>query len=241
MSDAPLRELKIALVLHTRPFQERHQWVDCFVKDHGRLSFIAKNCRSKRAKWRGFLRPFIPIFISWRGRSDLGTLSQVEPTGEIFMLKDRVLWCGLYLNELLIRVLHRADPYPELFIAYKNALCALDKGDNESTVLRMFEKKLLCYLGFALVLDHNIHTKEKVDAEKYYSFNFQEGISIIKSPQFVKDKQRLFKGQSLLDMHHEEFSNVESLHDAKRLLQYALAQLMPYHSLKTREYLFSQE
>jgi recombinational DNA repair protein (RecF pathway) len=57
------------------------------------------------------------------------------------------LACGFYLNELLLALLPRLDPCPELFDAYAACLAALSEERSPAGWLRWFEYRLLRQLG----------------------------------------------------------------------------------------------
>ncbi|MCB1827507.1 MAG: DNA repair protein RecO, partial [Coxiellaceae bacterium] len=107
-----------ARVLHARSFRETSLLVDFFTQEHGRVCAVARGARTQRSKFRGLLQPFIPVTISWSGRSDLVTLSDAEPCGMPLSFSGTALLSGLYINELLVRLLARHDPHPELFMYY---------------------------------------------------------------------------------------------------------------------------
>jgi len=52
------------------------------------------------------LQPFRPLLISWNQKSDLGTLTAADQVASPPALQGQALYCGLYLNELLMRLLH---------------------------------------------------------------------------------------------------------------------------------------
>src|SRR5690625_5350658 len=145
-------------VLHQRSFRERSQLVELFTAEEGRCGVVAR--RSRRQP----LRLFQPVAIRLSGRGELLRLQQWEERGPGLWLEGGPLVCGLYLNELLYRLLHRGLAQPELFAAYEAALAALaalSDGLGESVpggaqrallerVLRQFELLLLEVLGYAV-------------------------------------------------------------------------------------------
>jgi DNA repair protein RecO (recombination protein O) len=54
---------------------------------------------------------------------------------------------GLYVNELVTRVVPRHDPHPDVFISYGESVEALSNGPSEA-ILRRFELRLLSELGY---------------------------------------------------------------------------------------------
>ena len=85
------------------------------------------------------------------------------PTGD-------ALLSGMYLNELLLRLLARADPHPALFDAYAGVVRVLasEHGDALEPVLRSFELLLLREIGLLPVLDAQTLTLEPLAPDDHY-------------------------------------------------------------------------
>ena len=99
-----------AFVLHRRNYSETSLIIEVYTHRHGRLGLIAKGARRPSSRSRGVLKSFQPLLIGWSGRGDLMTLTGTEAEGAAIDLRGEALYCGFYLNELLIRLLHRHDP-----------------------------------------------------------------------------------------------------------------------------------
>ena len=135
-------KLAPAYVLHARPFRETSLLLDVFTCDHGRISLIAKGAKRAKSTKSALLQPFSAITISWCGRSDLQTLTHVEARQVSKRLMGKALLCGLYINELLIKLLHRHDPYTRLFHAYEQLIKQLIETNDLEISLRVFELQL---------------------------------------------------------------------------------------------------
>ncbi|MFO6383369.1 DNA repair protein RecO, partial [Pseudomonas aeruginosa] len=83
----------------------------------------------------------------WRGRGELKTVARLESAGIPNLLNGQALFSGLYLNELLIRLLPAEDPQPEIFAHYAATLPLLAEGRPIEPLLRAFEWRLLEQLG----------------------------------------------------------------------------------------------
>ena len=116
------------------------------------MGLVARGARSARSRCRNQLQILRPLALSWSLRGDLGTLTGVESRGAADMFPGRQVLCACYLNELLLRLMTRHDPHPEIFDAYEQAVMTL--GVNEEQTLRVFEKRLLASLGYGLLLEH---------------------------------------------------------------------------------------
>ncbi|NHW59442.1 DNA repair protein RecO, partial [Escherichia coli] len=87
----------------------------------------------------------------WSGRGEVKTLRDAEPISLALPLTGSVLYSGLYLNELLSRVLENGTSYSVLFFEYLSCLQILAASDTTpEAALRRFELALLTQLGYGL-------------------------------------------------------------------------------------------
>lgn len=136
-----------AFVLHRRDYSDTSLLLELFATGLGRFPAIAKGARRPRNPASALLQPFQPLWVGVVGRGEVRTLTRVEPAGPSFQLLGRNLPCGLYLNELLSRLLGRHDAHNPLFAFYHAALGGLALGELEPS-LRQFELRLLEELGY---------------------------------------------------------------------------------------------
>lgn len=230
-------QLQAAYILHTRPYRDTSLLIDAFTESHGRISLIARGARGirgKKSRFRGILQAFIPLLLSWHGKTDLMNLLYAEPDNvHLSHLTGKLLVCGLYLNELLIRLLYRYDPHPQLFQAYQITLSTLP--NNPNIALRLFEKKLLAELGYALYLHQESLTQQALLPDQSYQFIPSQGLVVCFNKSI--QKQLIFSGRSLLAMHHEQWDTPAHLLDAKRLFRLALNYLLEGKTIRSRELL----
>ena len=215
-------ESQAVYVLHTRPYRESSLLVECFSKNHGRISLIAKGVRRTKSRRTGLLQPFIPLLISWVGRTELYTLCQLESECGQKLFSGEQLLCGLYSNELLMRLLQREDPHFELYEAYEKLLMELAQHVHPERALRLFEKSLLMSLGYAFSF-------EAIQKESHYIFEASQGFI----ETHIKSKDS-FSGESILALEKEELLD-EHLKEIKKLMRSALLGLLNDKPLKTRE------
>ena len=251
-----------AYILHSRPYRETSLLLEIFTADYGRIGAVAKGVRRSKTKSRGLLQPFVPLLISCAGQGELLTLKDFDAGGMVVLLEGRALVSAFYLNELLMRLLHRWDAYPILFQSYHKALNEL-KVKQEQEVLRLFEKSLLKALGYELQLIKEAETGHTVEPEKFYSFDPERGPILAepskgqigthlldeeyarnsgfkrdKSPNTgVENRKHLFRGKSLLALHYESLNETSTLWDAKRLMREALALHLGNKPLESRKLL----
>jgi len=161
-------------ILHRYEYGETSLVLECFTQDCGRLGVLARGARRPSSGLRS-LAAFEPLLLSWSGRGELPVLTQAEVEGAAMGLSGRSLWCGFYLNELVLTLLHRHDPHPGLFHAYARALNQI--GDNllQEQALRLFELELLRELGYGLMLATEAQHGTAVDPDALYTYVFEFG------------------------------------------------------------------
>lgn len=228
-------ESQLAFVLHTYPYRETSLLIEAFSAGSGRLSLMAKGAKRPKSSLRGTLMSFQPLLLSWSGKSELRTLHQAEWQGGQPQLQGTALFCGFYMNELLMKLLPRDDPHADLFDYYRQSIHSLSQNLNHSAFLRRFEIKLLKELGYAIPLE-----KDKVDlpveANKHYHYLIEKGpIEASSAPQ---DKDTLIiQGKTLLDMAKEDYSDSTTLQQSKLLMRQLLNYYLNGKALHTRQVL----
>jgi DNA repair protein RecO (recombination protein O) len=225
--------LEPTFVLHSRHYRETSVLLDLFTQHHGRIGVIAKGVRSKKSHLKSLLQPFVPLLVSWQGRGELGTLVGAEPQGYFHELSGESLLSGLYLNELLIRVLHKFDPQPNLYTIYQHTLLELQDPGSIQKTLRLFEKKLLEELGYGLQLQHAVPSGTTIEEDQYYKFHFEQGFECC--GELDKGTVSVFSGKSLLAIAADELNDDMSLRDCKRLMRLALSPLLGKNPLQSRK------
>jgi DNA repair protein RecO (recombination protein O) len=137
-----------AYVLHAWPWRESSLIVEFFTRAHGRIAAVAKGSRRPRSAVRGLLEPFSLLAISASGKGEVKTLGKVEWLPTEAGLTGLAMLSGYYANELILAVLARHDPHPEVFDAYVHCLAGLSISHPDAP-LRHFEKALLLASGMA--------------------------------------------------------------------------------------------
>ncbi|HNW78055.1 MAG TPA: DNA repair protein RecO [Candidatus Competibacteraceae bacterium] len=223
--------LQPAFILHRRPYRDSSLLLEALSMEHGRLGLVARGAAGPRSRLRGLLRPFVPLLLSWSGAGDLVTLTGAEEQQPQSSLPPARLLSGLYANELLVRLLPRRDPCPELFKAYARLLAELATAAAEEPVLRSFEKCLLSELGYGLNLEHEAHSGAPIVAEAQYQYVLDCGpLAVAGNATGVP-----ISGRGLLALRDGTLDDPVLLREAKRLTRAALAVQLQGQLLKTRE------
>ncbi|MDR1351539.1 MAG: DNA repair protein RecO [Zoogloeaceae bacterium] len=222
-----------AYVLHTRPYRETSLLVEAFSRDYGRVALLARGARRPHSTLRGLIMAFQPLELSWSGKGEVLTLMKAEWQGGQPLLSGLPLFCGYYLNELLLRLLPREDAHPRLFEQYWRILRRLGQTARQEMAesgLRSFERALLSELGYGLTLDRD-HLGQPIAAAAHYRYEIERG------PVFAPTRdaaQPTLIGQSLLDMACDDYANAVTRSEAKQLMRRLLAYYLEGAELHSR-------
>lgn len=221
--------LQPAYVLHTRPFLNTSLLVDFFCLDYGRIRAVAKGARREKSKYRSFLQLFHPLLVSLSGRGEVKTVTGIESGLSAIQLQGDRLFSGLYLNELLSRLLLNHVEHTALYKAYQESLVALQGSSNIELVLRRFELNLLAELGYGINLESDCRSNRPIAEADYYHYTPDIGFEIVNGvtepaadgiAQRVNPK--LFAGSHLIALKNFQLENREVAQAAKRLLRITL-------------------
>ncbi|WP_257252959.1 MULTISPECIES: DNA repair protein RecO [unclassified Endozoicomonas] len=233
-----MNELSAAWMLHSRPYKERSVIAEFLVKDHGRIAMVIRGVRQTKSRSRA-VQPFTRLFVSWRGRSELKTLSSFE-TADALHLKGQSLYCGFYMNELLMRSLLPGQPLDGLFELYSVVLEQLTTGAPLQPLLRVFEIELLEMTGYAPSLTSDAASGADIQPDLLYEFKTGVGFLPVLTIR-EKDRPRYFSGELLVSLAERRFDNVQHFPGFKRLTRLALAPLVGEKPLKSREFFLTRE
>lgn len=226
-----------AFVLFSRRYRETSLLIDLFTESLGKISVVARGACTMKSPLKGLLQAFTPLRVMFSGKGGLLNLTQIETPSAPFMLKGDALWSGLYLNELLFKLLQMQDPYPKLYAAYAETLNLLAQANFFEPILRSFEFQLLAELGYALPLKQEAENGHVIEADCFYRFHFQNGFNRVSSEFVKKQDPYIFLGEHLLLFSDSLFHSEEVLREAKRLTRLVFTGLLGKKSLKTREFL----
>ena len=217
--------LQPAYILAQRKYRETSLLIDILTQDFGRISLLAQGVRKPKSKTAGLLQAFLPLNISYFGKSDLKTLSHVEVLGEFDTLQGIALYCGFYVNELITCFLHKYDPHPDVFIYYKNCLARLISDPNIEASLRIFELELIEATGYGLELDYDANSN-KIDPLLSYHFDVEQGA--------IPAVDGQISGKTLLALKAKQLLEPQILLEAKLIMRKVIATYLNGKSLKSR-------
>jgi DNA repair protein RecO (recombination protein O) len=219
-------------ILHTRPYRETSLLVELFSRDHGRATVVARGARREKNRNRPLHQPLQPLLLAWTARGELGTLSAIESDGAVLRFPQLGLLAAFYLNELIMRLLHRHDAHVELYDAYDNALRTLCTTQQPDATLRVFEKRLLESVGYGLILTHLPAGGAPIEAATSYRYVPGRGPE---QGDGIADGAPVVSGRTLLALAGEQFDDADTLREAKSLMRCLLAPHLGAKPLSSRE------
>jgi DNA repair protein RecO (recombination protein O) len=236
-------QVQPAYILYVKPFRDTSVLLEVFSYDYGRVSLVGRGARAltgmrgSRPRFQGLLQPFVPLMLSWKGKTDLLTLVAAEPRDAAPVLEGKVLFSAWYLNELLVRSLKPADAHPELFNAYQMALYGLSHTPELS--LRRFEKEILQALGVFPQFNQETQTGQGIQPEKWYKIRINHGISIEAVLEDRINETNVFQGEMLLALRSGHWGQLAPyLNAIKKLFRMLLNHVLADSRIRSRE-LFS--
>lgn len=217
-----------AFVLHRRDYRDTSLILDLLTRDEGRYSVVVRGARSAKSRLRGRLQPFAPLLIAAVGRGDLKTATTVDFASNAYSLKADALLLGLYVNELLYRLIGRHDPVQDLYDDYRALMPVLAGGDDAVAYVRLFELRLLQQLGYGINFLYDAGDGQVVEEDARYRYVVHEG--------FYKTKvggENTFPGAELILIAAGNLLPVDARR-LRNLTRVSLAALLGDKPLKSR-------
>lgn len=218
-----------AYVLHCRPYRETGSLVQFLTLEQGRVTAVAK--QSSRLPGRD-IQPFIPALLRCSGRGELLNLREFDPQGKAVLLKPEDQMVGMYVNELITRLVPLYVSSRRLFGHYADTLQEIPRQQSYELLLRKFELKLLEIAGHGLQLEHDYRSGDPLSAGAVYRYTPGEGPTRCDVSQ---TGQGLYHGKTLLSLGHGlRDSDLGVLREAKELLRTVISYHLKGRELHTR-------
>jgi DNA repair protein RecO (recombination protein O) len=220
-----------AFLLHATPYRESSLICELITRDYGRVAVVAKGAKRPHSSLRAILMQFQPFMATWSGTGELHTLTAAEWSGGLASPSGDALLCAFYLNELLLRLLAREDPHPQLFDAYHETLHELCSGASLEESLRRFEWVLLRETGHAPALDTDTEGAP-ILGEVRYQWRPAAGFTAAEP-----GAESSIAGQTLIELAQGQLSSAAARAQAKYLARAILAHQLEGAPLRTRQIL----
>lgn len=212
-------------ILHSRAFAEDKLIVQLLLPELGRLSAVV---RKRQGKQRLALQPFQLFTLQLIGRSELKTVKTIDEAAPALQLHGKVLYSGLYLNELVCRLWPDNLAAEHLFSVYQHSLQQLQQvqcGEAElEPCLRQFEFALLTELGQPVDWQQDA-AGHPIVANSYYQWQPEQGFMLATTG---------FSGRHLLNIGQGDWQDAATRQCAKQLSRHLLAPLLGVKPLASR-------
>lgn len=211
-----------AWLLHQYPYRESSLIVEVFALEYGRLGLVARGARG-RHRGGNTLALFTPLMLSFHQRGELGTLIDAEATARSRQYTGRDFFAACYLNELILKLLPRSDPAPEVYQFYGEALEGI--ASSSRAAVRRFEGRLLRTLGLipSLRVDGSGLT---LSPQRRYRYAAGQGLT---------ESERGYNGRILAAIEAENYDDVGVYQASGRLFRAIIEAHLGRHRLKTVE------
>lgn len=219
-----------AYVLHSRAYRDSSRIADLYSLEQGRVSAVFKGSRSVGKKRGVPLEPFSRLAVSLSGRANLKTGAVRESQRQYQLQGSTALYSGLYVNELLVRLLHEGDANLAVFAAYEWLLSKLASQVDISDCLRAFEYTLLQSLGYPLTFDSDADGN-RIDPTAVYYLAPEQGF--VATAQ-TADNRQYYSGACLSEIANLAWQP-DSRSAAKHINRAALQHLLGDKPLLSRQ------
>lgn len=226
-----------AFVLHARRWRETSLLLELLSEQHGRIGLVARGVNGpKRQAIRAALQPLQHVRIDGTQRGELGWLAAAEALDQAPLLTGDAVLAGFYVNELLIRLMPRQDPNPDLYFRYAQLREELRIGAPLAWTLRRFERDLLESLGVGFAFDVDADG-EPVDPAARYIVDAEAGPRRlrIEGGHASMDRRTAATGRALLALAADSMPALEDLPSLRLCLRQVLENHLGNRGLKSWE------
>lgn len=216
-------------VLHATPYKETSALVTGFSLELGKIRYVAKGVYGKSNKFKGLTQAFTLFSTRLTGKGELKSGYASEALHNPIPLKGTGLFCAMYCNEVLVRLLPHEEPFETGFRFYQHTLSRLADEEHAEPVLREFELFLLDELGSSYDFATDAMTDQPIEADKYYDFVLEQGFCLASD-----GSKQCFSGEQILAIGQRDWSP-QALKVAKYFTRLALSPYLGNKPLKSRE------
>jgi len=203
-------------LLHQRSYGETSIIAEVFTRNLGKMSIIARGAKKQKSKFFGYLVPFSRLKITFSGRSELKTLTNIDRDLSLTnTYLSRKSYSLLYINELMIKLLPKDAEHKPLFDLYSKFIQDSVNEEKMDYLLRNFELDLLEMLGYGINFHADINNEEEIKLNKNYIFVAESGF-------MASDNAKDFSGEDIIKIRERNFADIST----KKLKQLTQATIM---------------
>jgi DNA repair protein RecO (recombination protein O) len=213
-------------LLHKRVVGDTSIYATFFTKERGLLHARVQGGRTR--KKQAILQLFVPLWLVLDEKKYGMYVRNLELSALLLSLTgDRAL-AGLYVNELLYRLLRPHEQELLLFQVYEETLHALSSAPTPHDVeraLRQFEWMLLQTSGLQVSYELEADGVSRITTDDYYTFQPNDGFTLA---------SKGFKGEHILAIGEARFDSTAVLKAAKIMMRQSIDALLEGKELYSR-------
>ena len=239
-------QLLTGYILHQKPYGESRSLIYLFSEEWGVVHGIGKKN----------LPLFVPIQFFGNGKNSLKTFSQSQILQNHITLTGQSLYAGMYLNEILQKLLPVEEPFAEIWQAYQQCVANMAtlfvepaQSPYDMTFikwhLRRFENVLFEQLGYGFDFAKDALGDLIVPSQRY-QYQLQQGfmpvLPLDKPDMSITGEQLLIWYQCLQDeasfnqMMQQDFDLAKQLvNSISAMHRHLMDNLLNYQTLQSRE------
>ena len=239
-------QLLTGYILHQKPYGESRSLVYLFSEEWGVVHGIGKKN----------LPLFVPIQFFGNGKNSLKTFSQSQILQNHITLRGQSLYAGMYLNEILQKLLPVEEPFAEIWQAYQQCVANMttlfvDLAQSPHDMIRLkwylrrFENVLFEQLGYGFDFAKDALGDLIVSSQRY-QYQLQQGfmpvLPLDKPDMSITGEQLLTWYQCLQDeasfnqMMQQDFDLAKQLvNSISAMHRHLMDNLLNYQTLQSRE------
>ncbi len=206
-------------------------------QDFGRVTAVAKGARRASHQARHHCQPLRAIQLTAKGRGQLLTVYNID-TGPSYKIKTNRFKYGLYLNELIMKLLHEHDECSGIYHAYNKAIQALAECTVIAPALRIFEKTLLKELGYGIDFHKEAGTEYSIQPQSYYRFFVSIGFKKTNST-VLSHTSHTFLGKHLINIAQDHYPDGTTCRIADSIMSATINQILFGKGLTSKKWLFA--
>lgn len=232
MRSAPIFEREPAYLLHRRPYQDTAYLVYFLTLTHGWLTAVARF--SSRLSDNA-LQAFVPVFLSCGGHGELLNVRSLEARGVAVLNQADAQVYGLYINELILRLLPARQAFSRIFEFYVETLMQLREPVRREVSVRRFEVEVLKAIGYGLPFISR-RRELQIDKQSWYLCNPDSMPVCSRRPADAQLRKSYYHGRTLRALQTGLADDTEEdvLIEAKRFLEHAINRCLGSRKLRSR-------
>ena len=224
-----------AIVLHLVPYRESSVIVRFLTESAGKISGIYRGVRGNKRKSKAVVQPLYSGVVEYLGKPDLFTISNFEANCYP-ALTGEGLYSGLYVAELLVKLLGEGQGEEQLLEETVRVINDLETNTGLASKLRRFEFRLMEILGYGVDFTCEAVVHEAIDPEGTYVYVDQVGFVRERSGAPLQGAEiSAIPGSMLQQFACGDFSDGAGGVIAKRISTIALSSLMGNKTLSSRK------